>query len=538
MKQAVIILVSILVGGLAAFLAVGRTPAPSGAHAPVEAEHEEPAAPIPVKTAAASLGTLDETIEFSGSLKTPPEGQARLAPQIAGRLARLSVRPGQRVTAGQVIAVVEHADLTAEIARARAAVAEGGRETEALGLDLRAQSEAADTGIRTAQAGVEAAQARLDRLRAGNRAEEIAKAASSLEATEADLARLRAGARPQEIAQAAAAVREGSAEVEARQRDAQRKSALFERGIVAAKEKERAAADLTQSQARLDSAQQNEALVRAGPRPEEIRAAEARVREARAGLDLLKQGTRSEDLREGEAALREARAKLSEAQAVKLQLGGTRVRALAAKQREAQARQALVTAAVQQDRSTLRAPFSGVVTEVLAAVGEQVSSQTPIATIVNPRVLRAVVQVPAVYRSAVFTGAPMQLSLLDDPASRVPTIVHHVSPGALPGTDAFTAELWLAAPPPAWKDGLLVRAVLHRAGGGGRVMIPISAVFDRAGERYVYVVAEGAAHERRVDISGEDSRRAAISVGLKPGERVIIDGSLSLADESPVTEAR
>jgi multidrug efflux pump subunit AcrA (membrane-fusion protein) len=62
----------------------------------------------------------------------------------------------------------------------------------------------------------------------------------------------------------------------------------------------------------------------------------------------------------------------------------------------------------------------------------------------------------------------------------------------------------------------------------------LSALFDRAGEHYVYVVQAGEVHERRVDTADEDDRHAAIAAGLKAGEQVVADGSLSLADGTPV----
>lgn len=517
----------LLTGGLGAWVVQAR----SGAKGE---EKEKEAEPAKVQAALVTVtsGGLDSRIEVTGTLKLLPEGRAKLAPQIAGRLISLSVKPGDRVTSGQVLAVVEHRDLTSDVDKAQAGIAEAQRETEALRSELRAQEAAQKNGVQMANAALAAAKARLDRVKAGARKEEIARAQANLEGVQQDLARLKAGARPQELAQARAVVVDAAAEVDARQKDADRKVTLFEHGIVAGKDRDRAVADLAQAKAKLQSAKEAEALLKEGPRPEEIRSAEAKLRAAQADLDLAQAGSRPEEIQEAQAAVREAEAKLEDAQSAAKQLVASRARIQASERRQDVARAGLITATTQQGRSYVRAPFAGTVVDVTASSGEQVSATTPILDVVNPNALRAMLEVPSKYQPSLQVGTPIRLSLPS--GSTTEATLHHFVPVADPADQMLTAEAWLHNPPAGWKDGLTVRGEVHLSRPGEALLVPSSALFDRAGEHFVYRVKAGKVEAVRVDVRGESGENAAVSGEIHAGDHIVRDGSLSLADGTEV----
>jgi cobalt-zinc-cadmium efflux system membrane fusion protein len=69
-----------------------------------------------IKTAPAALATLPATVDLTGELASDPDKTARLAARVAGRILDVRVREGDRVKAGQVVALLE----SPELARARA----------------------------------------------------------------------------------------------------------------------------------------------------------------------------------------------------------------------------------------------------------------------------------------------------------------------------------------------------------------------------------------------------------------------------------
>lgn len=90
--------------------------------------------------------------------------QAVILPKTAGYLQQVTVRPGDAVRAGQVVAVVDHAQLDALVAQAQAAVlaAEAGVQTAEAQLSAaRAQRLNAVAQLASARAGLQKAQAQL-----------------------------------------------------------------------------------------------------------------------------------------------------------------------------------------------------------------------------------------------------------------------------------------------------------------------------------------------------------------------------------------
>ena len=81
-----------------------------------------------IKTSRAALDSLPATVDLTGEIAADPDRSARLAARIPGRVVDVKVKEGDRVKAGQVIAVLEspelartRAQLGSAVARAKAA---------------------------------------------------------------------------------------------------------------------------------------------------------------------------------------------------------------------------------------------------------------------------------------------------------------------------------------------------------------------------------------------------------------------------------
>jgi HlyD family secretion protein len=160
---------------------------------------------------------------------------ASIVSKIAGYVDTVMVRPGDMVKAGQVVAVVEHAQLDSQVAQAQAAVM------------------AAQTGVQTAQAALSAAHA------------QVLNALASQRRSEADLGNAQA---------ALAKARAQQVQVQA---NYTRVTALYRDGLIAAQAVDNAKADVDSAQAAIDAAN---AQVRVGEAA--IQQAQAQVRAAQA----------------------------------------------------------------------------------------------------------------------------------------------------------------------------------------------------------------------------------------------------------------
>jgi len=85
--------------------------------------------------------------------------------------------------------------------------------------------------------------------------------------------------------------------------------------------------------------------------------------------------------------------------------------------------------------------------------------------------------------------------------------------------------------------GVLPAPVAGSAAGGLGVAIPPGALRRDNGRDVVFVVSNGVAERRAVNVGSENQNEVVIVSGLAPGERVVIEGPAELADGDAVTEA-
>lgn len=248
--------------------------------------------------------------------------QVDISPRVTGRIVERTVREGQPVERGQLVARLDDEQLTAEL-----------RRTEA---SLRAW------------------EAQLRDLRAGARPQEIQEAEATASRAQAQLNDLMAGSRRQEIEQARASVDDAVATREWTARDYQRTRDLFRRELVAAAEVDRMRQAAEVAVAKEKMAREKLALLEAGAREHEIEAARQALRAARERVQLLRAGPRPEAVAAAEAQVAEARA-------------------------------ATTLARARVDDTRLLSPVTGVVLRKNMEVGETASPGTPILTLMDPQ---------------------------------------------------------------------------------------------------------------------------------------------------------
>lgn len=107
---------------------------------------------------------------------------------------------------------------------------------------------------------------------------------AAVEVARARLAELEHGSRRQDVARAEAAVRAARESLAERVRDAERSHRLYESGAVSREAMERARTGEAVARASLDEAEEALALVREGPRAEQVAAQRAQLRQAEAAL--------------------------------------------------------------------------------------------------------------------------------------------------------------------------------------------------------------------------------------------------------------
>lgn len=276
-------------GAVALLLVVAVVSCTPGAQAPPKPVGKEfqPAA-IPITSALVTQGDIAATLVYSGNVQS--RSQVNVVPKITGRVERLYVDIGDEVRQGEVVADLDRASLDAQVQQAEAAVS----VAQARLQQVQAGSKAED--IEAAAAAVRSAQARLDQAQAGGRPEQIAASRAQVGQAQSRLDAILAGPKPDDAAGLDAGIDQARSSVD--QTRAQLASAQ---------------AALTESQYRLQQARAG--LGGPNTRAEDIASAQASLNAAKSRLDSLRAGPRPEDLRTAQLAVDRARANLAAAEA-------------------------------------------------------------------------------------------------------------------------------------------------------------------------------------------------------------------------------
>lgn len=302
-----------------------------------------------------------------------------------------------------------------------------------------------------------------------------------------------------------------------------------------------ASAQLSQAEARLGIAgtttpdAKNEK--RDGATAEKFQAEETpEARAARANLEIAEDALkRAEPLRESATISEQDYARLkSQAAASRAQyantVNNTRSAYLAlssARVQLQQNRRALADAVV-------RAPFDGEIAERRANVGEYVSPQKPVVTLVRTDLLRLEVQVPQDRAPAIRNGQPVQVHVDAFPDRRFAGTVRYISPVVRAESRALTVEAVVPNGDRQLRPGTFARAKLDLGKKQTLSSIPASAVMGESGVYRVFVVSEDRVRERLVTIVERKPDTVLISEGLKPGERVATSQLERLSDGARV----
>lgn len=208
-----------------------------------------------------------------------------------------------------------------------------------------------------------------------------------------------------------------------------------------------------------------------------------------------------------------------------------------ARQQEANARGALQTAQSQLALYTLRAPLTGQVTTVGAAVGETVDTTTKVATIANLSRLQLQISVPTETASQVRPGERVTFTTDALPGRTLQTVIQSVASQVDPQTGTIPA-LAVVANPGALKDDTTVRAQIITERHSNVLVVPKSAVLTDPDTNQTSVMVIGTdevAHVTEVTTGLSNGIQVEITKGLSEGQKVAVAGQYGLADGAKVS---
>jgi len=215
----------------------------------------------------------------------------------------------------------------------------------------------------------------------------------------------------------------------------------------------------------------------------------------------------------------------------------------AAQQRAHEAYQALLT---QRTRlatarkavadTTIQAPFDGVVAEKHVNVGQFLQRGSRIATVVRVDPLRIELMVPEVATVAVKRAEKVSFSVQAYPDRRFDGRVKYLGPSLRSDSRALVAEAIVPNPEGLLHPGFFATARIELGTSERALFVPVSAVQTDAAGSKLFVIRDGRAEQRFVQVGRHAGDQVEIVRGLAAGERVATTGLDQLGDGVPVRE--
>ena len=185
-------------------------------------------------------------------------------------------------------------------------------------------------------------------------------------------------------------------------------------------------------------------------------------------------------------------------------------------------------------RTTVRAPFSGVVGQRFVSVGDYLTTSTRLASLQTVHPQRAAFQVPERYAAALKVGQRVVFRVAALPGKEYTGVVDFVDPVVqLPGR-TITVKAEVANPKRELQAGMFIDARLATAVRPNAVVIPEDAILPIQGSSFVWVAKDGKATRREVVLGVRTPGWVETKSGVEAGESVVVGGQERLSEGAPV----
>ncbi len=480
-----------------------------------------------IRVEAVKSNTIGEGLTVSGTVEVNPNRGAKITPPAPGKVVRLLVDLGDRVTAGQPLLVLD----SYEVAQAHAAL----RGAEANIQQAKASLQTSNADINGAKAGVSQAQAELAQTQTRLRSAEIALQRQRDLAKAGVFSQAPLQTAQSELNEAQSELLKAQTELQSHLIVLQRTERLFKEELVSRSELEGAQLEQRQDEARVAQTQNRTELAKRTLERERrvfsgdllskgaVQTAEAEVRSLEGEVQKARQGS----LR----AQQEVRRAQKMEGAAQTALQGTEAAFLASRSNL----YALEGGGHTEGSGgllTLKAPISGMVTERTTAVGETVERTASLLVIENLNTVSVQAGVPEAEVSKVQVGQSVEVTVLSYPGKTFVGTVGSLAGKVDEKTRTLPVRCLVENPNGKLRPEMFARVRLGIGARSSALTVPLSALEEEGEDRFVYVEKEGKFERRKVSLGRLTETNAEIKTGLKAGERIAVEGLFVLKSET------
>jgi membrane fusion protein (multidrug efflux system) len=190
--------------------------------------------------------------------------------------------------------------------------------------------------------------------------------------------------------------------------------------------------------------------------------------------------------------------------------------------------------ALEIERTTVLAPFSGVVGQRFVSTGDYVTPATPLVALQTVDPQRISIEVPERYSGQLSRGQEIEFVVAAQPERTFTANVDFVDPVVQEEGRTIVVKATAPNRDGALKAGMFVEARLATQTREGAVVIPEDAVQPLRTANVVWAVVDGVATRRVVQLGARTQGFVEILSGVEPGEIVVIGGLERMAEGMPV----
>jgi len=181
-------------------------------------------------------------------------------------------------------------------------------------------------------------------------------------------------------------------------------------------------------------------------------------------------------------------------------------------------------------------PMPGYVSERPADVGEYVSPQQKVATVVNMNPLRVRIDIPEQAISQIHTGENVSVSVAAYPDRNFAGHVARVSPNVTTASRTLTVEADVENPKAELKPGQFATVRILLPQTEPAVLVPQRALRTISGATYVFVIKNGHAEQRLVQSGQTEGDLVELKSGVAADEVVATSNVDQLSDGAAVRQ--
>jgi membrane fusion protein, multidrug efflux system len=204
---------------------------------------------------------------------------------------------------------------------------------------------------------------------------------------------------------------------------------------------------------------------------------------------------------------------------------------------DAAARSAAASLAVlelQIERTTVRAPFTGVVGQRFVSPGDYVTPATRLLTLQTVDPQHAVIEVPERHAVQLRPGQTVEFTVAAQPRRLFRAQVEFVDPVVQAAGRTIVVKARVPNPDRLLRPGMFIEARLATATRANAVIIPEDAVQPLRTANVVWAVADRKASRRVVQLGARSQGVVEVVSGVRAGEPVVVAGLERMAEGMPL----